>query len=265
MAPHADGLDVVVGAHSARNALPLFVAKGFRAKSFRPPSEGESLSLEWPRESNQREGHPASALSGRPARKVRDSGPGFSNGHPVRAKRRCHPWQRPLRGLSAPPRRCRGAPGRATRILRVLFRRARSRAESLGPGAFALALQPHHRVRATMARCSTGVPCAAVSRGRQAAQRALPRMATPFRAGRSPLEKPGPGSRTCWAGCPTSAKRGGLSLWLSFSLATQRESNSPSEGGRKLLLLELLVPNGVRASRAGALLQLLCPLARTPC
>jgi hypothetical protein len=35
---------------------------------------------------------------------------------------------------------------------------------------------------------------------------------------------------------PASAKRGGLSLWLSFSLATQRESNSAAEGRRKLLL-----------------------------
>jgi hypothetical protein len=35
-----------------RDALALFEARSFRAKSFRPPSEGESLSLEWPRESN---------------------------------------------------------------------------------------------------------------------------------------------------------------------------------------------------------------------
>jgi hypothetical protein len=35
---------------------------------------------------------------------------------------------------------------------------------------------------------------------------------------------------------PASAKRGGLSLWLPFSLATQRESNSGAKGARKLLL-----------------------------
>jgi len=34
---------------------------------------------------------------------------------------------------------------------------------------------------------------------------------------------------------PASAKRGGLSLWLAFSLATQRESNSGADGARKLL------------------------------
>ena len=191
-----------------RDALALFEARSFRAKSFRPPSEGESLSLEWPRESNQREGHPASALSGRPARKVREPGSGFSTGHPALAKRSRHPCRLPLRGLSAPTRRCRGAPGRGTRILRVPFRRAGSRAKPRRLGAFArhlafafsFALQLHHRVRATMARCFAGVPCAAVRRGRQAAQRASPWMDSPFRAGRSPLEKPGPGSRTCRAG-----------------------------------------------------------------
>jgi hypothetical protein len=113
MAPHADGLDVVVGAHPACNAPALFIAMGFRAKSFRPPSEGESLSLEWPRESNQREGHPASAPCGHPVRKVREPGPGFSTGHPALAKRSRHPCRLPLRGLSTPPRRCRGAPGKA--------------------------------------------------------------------------------------------------------------------------------------------------------
>jgi hypothetical protein len=102
--------------------------------------------------------------------------------------------------------------------------------------ALASALSDLHRVRATMARCSTRGPCAAVSRGRQAAKRASAWTPMPFRQDRSPVEKPGPGSRTCRAGCPASAKRGGLSLWLAFSLATQRESNSCAEGARKLLL-----------------------------
>jgi len=51
-----------------------------------------------------------------------------------------------------------------------------------------------------MARCSTRGPCAAVRRGRQAAQRASPWMDSPFRPDRSPVEKPGPDSRTCRAG-----------------------------------------------------------------
>ena len=45
-------------------------------------------------------------------------------------------------------------------------------------------------------------PCAAVRRGRQAAKRESTGMSTPFRQDRSPVEKPGPGSRTCrpWMG-----------------------------------------------------------------
>jgi len=54
---------------------------------------------------------PASMPS--PARKVREPGPGFSTGHPALAKRSRHPCRLPLRSLSSPPRRCRGAPGRA--------------------------------------------------------------------------------------------------------------------------------------------------------
>jgi hypothetical protein len=54
---------------------------------------------------------PASMPS--PARKVRESESGFSTGHPALAKRNRHPCRLPLRGLSTPTRRCRGAPGRA--------------------------------------------------------------------------------------------------------------------------------------------------------
>jgi hypothetical protein len=46
-------------------------------------------------------------------------GPGFSSGPPARAKRRGHPWPRPLRGLivpaSPPPR----GPEEQARILRA--------------------------------------------------------------------------------------------------------------------------------------------------
>ena len=55
----------------------------------------ESLSLARPRESNQREGRPASA----PASQVREPEPGFSTAHPVLTKTRVHPCTRPLRGL----------------------------------------------------------------------------------------------------------------------------------------------------------------------
>jgi len=77
----------------------------------------------------------------------------------------------------------------------------------------ASALSAFHRVRATMARCSTGAPVRRwVGVDRPAGASAW--MPMPFRQDRSPVEKPGPDSRTCRAGCPASAKRGGLSLWL---------------------------------------------------
>ena len=95
-----------------------------------------------------------------------------------------------------------------------------------------------HRVRARMARCSTRGPCAAVSRGRQAAQREPTWMSAPFRQGRMPCRKARPRLTDLPGRSPASAKRGGLSLWLAFSLATQRESNTASAGGRKLFALK---------------------------
>ena len=39
----------------------------------------ESLSLAWPRESNQREGHPDAAVSGHPALRLREAAPGLAD------------------------------------------------------------------------------------------------------------------------------------------------------------------------------------------
>jgi len=77
----------------------------------------------------------------------------------------------------------------------------------------------------------------------------------PFRPDRSPVEKPGPGSRTCrpWMGGKRQA--GWPFSLVTFSLATQRESDSAAAGRRKLLPLMLIALNEARASRASALLQ----------
>ena len=69
----------------------------------------EFLSLCVPKEKGTKEkGHPEASLSGHPALRVREAGPGFSAGPPARSKRRVPPWTRPLRGLivpaSPPPR-----------------------------------------------------------------------------------------------------------------------------------------------------------------
>jgi hypothetical protein len=150
-------------------------------------------------------------------------------------------------GFPPPARRFRGAPGRATRILRVLFRRARSKAgqKRYFVPAVVPAVVPAIASKLLIFSPSAGhdgpllyrVPCAAVRCGRQGPQGNRQGCRFLFVRAGSPVEKPGRTSRTCRAGCPTSAKRGGLSLWLAFSLATQRESNSGAAGARKLLLL----------------------------
>jgi len=59
-----------------------------------------------------------------------------------------------------------------------------------------------------------------------------------FSPGQDALSKsPAPAHGIAAHGWAASGKRGGFSLWLSFSLATQRESNSGANGARKLLLL----------------------------
>jgi hypothetical protein len=63
-----------------------------KGKSFRAPSVPESLSLCVAKEKVTKEkGHPAWRLPGIHARQVCEPGPGFSNGHPARAKRSRRP------------------------------------------------------------------------------------------------------------------------------------------------------------------------------
>jgi hypothetical protein len=71
----------------------------------------------------------------------------------------------------------------------------------------------------------------------------------PFRQHMDVLSKsPAPAHGLAAQGWAASAKRGGLSLWLAFSLATQRESNSASEGGRKLFGSDTRVQKRFRPS-----------------
>jgi hypothetical protein len=108
-----------------------------RARAFRPPAEGESLSLAWPRprlergrtaklarraegrmpgvrESNQREGRPTWRLPGIRQLLLRCSDSGI---HAVACPCEKEPTscRFPLRGLSSPPHRHTGAPGRPAR------------------------------------------------------------------------------------------------------------------------------------------------------
>jgi hypothetical protein len=104
-----------------------------------------------------------------------------------------------------------------------------------------------HRVRATMTRCSTRGPCAAVRCGRQA-RRGIGTMPIPFRQHRDVLSKsPAPahglaGQARAWmpelrqrrSSCPSPAS---AQAGCSFSLSTQRESDSGAGGARKLFAL----------------------------
>jgi len=72
-----------------------------------------TFSLRGQRESNPRERPPRLALSGHPARKVREPGSGFSIGHPARAKRSRRPCRLPLRGLVDPVSPPHRGPGKA--------------------------------------------------------------------------------------------------------------------------------------------------------
>src|SRR6185312_6741986 len=93
-----------------------------------------------------------------------------------------------------------------------------------------------HRVRARMARCSTRGPCAAVSRGRQAAQREPTWMSAPFRQGRMPCRKARPRLTDLPDRMPGKRQAGWPSLLVIFLLATQEKSDSAAAGRRKLLL-----------------------------
>jgi hypothetical protein len=92
----------------------LFVCfRKFRSSFERLPAPELLFSCVAKRKVTQREGHPAAALAGHPARQVREPWPGFSAGLPARSKRHRPPWRCPLRGLvvhgSPPPR----GPGKA--------------------------------------------------------------------------------------------------------------------------------------------------------
>src|SRR5665213_3583674 len=85
-----------------------------------------------------------------------------------------------------------------------------------------------------MARCSTRGPCAAVSRGRQAAKRE----STPFRQHKDVLSKsPAPAHGLAAHGWAASAQRGGLLFWLLFSWPRKRQVTRAPQAHETLLVL----------------------------
>ena len=98
------------------------------AKGFHSPSASELLSLAWPRESNQREGHPKAVVSGLLSSDFATGLRGFADSTSV-----C--WQRTGRDPSRPP--CGpflrpAATAYGTLVARILRARAKSNVKSVG-------------------------------------------------------------------------------------------------------------------------------------
>jgi hypothetical protein len=80
-----------------------------RARAFVLLAEGELLSLAWPRESNQREGHPAYSLSGHPCPESPRSGSGVCRqGNLPRRQTGLHPCKPPCGLILHPPAAAEG-------------------------------------------------------------------------------------------------------------------------------------------------------------
>jgi hypothetical protein len=146
----------------------------------------------------------------------------------------------PCGAFPPPTRRAIGAPGRAARSQRALFRRTRSKAGAGAKPRQSDAL-PWPLLFSFITECwpgwpaaLPGVPCAAVSRGRQAAQRASPGTDSPFRAGTMPARKARPRLTDLLGRMPNKRQAGCSFSLVTFSLSTQRESNSRANGARKL-------------------------------
>ncbi len=164
---------------------------------------------------------------------------GLSTGHPALATNWFASMRTTLRAFPPPARRCRGDLKSSAHPARTFQKSqigARAKPQQIDALLWLLLFSYITGCGPGWPAAPPGVPCAAVSRGRQAAQRASAGMPMPFRPDRSPVEKPGPDSRTCrpWMG---GKRQAGYSFSLvTFSLSTQRESDSGAIGARKLLL-----------------------------
>jgi hypothetical protein len=179
-----------------------------QVQSDRSPSATESLfSCVAKRKVTKREGHPAYALSG-----LRATAPALPQlGHPcprlpgksavgLRGLSTAHPVLTPnwpaslpatLRAFPPPARRFRGAPAEQRAILARTFQKYQINSTATAERRFALAV-----AFSFITECGPrwpaalpGVPCAAVRRGRQAAQRASTGMSMPFRQHMDVLSK----------------------------------------------------------------------------
>ena len=193
---------------------------GFRApaalNSFRAPAAPESLSLACPRESNQRERHPAWRFSPARGRKDRAAWLGFSTARPYADEK----------GSAS----CRSPCGPGSHAALA----------AQGRGSVASQHAGDRRFGGTdcASRSTTlliWVPCAAVRRGRQAAPAGVDMDVDAFSSGQESGRKARPRLTDLPGGTPGKRQAGWLLFWLLFSGHAEK-SDSGAAGARKLLL-----------------------------
>ncbi len=181
-------------------------------------------------EVTKRKRHPDGAPSGHPALRVRGRVPGFFDGTPVPAKN----WPASLRAILSdfppPARRAIGAPGKAARSKRALFKRATA-PQVCGTTAFARALALASG--AHDARLLFRGPSAAVSRGRQGRAAGIAMEGDAFSTGQEARPK-SPATAHGLAGqdARRASPRGALSLWL-LSLWARKEKVARAPAGAR--------------------------------
>ena len=212
-----------------------------QSKSFRLPAAAESLSLCVAKEKVTKEkGHPACAPCGHPVRKVRVRATGFVDRASCPDAKLVRIHANHPAGFPSPARRYRGAPGRAADHPGPHFSERPDQGQSCGEpvlcsGFCFSASSPSAGQDGPLLYRG---PCAAVSRGRQAAQRESTGMSTPFRQGRMPCRKARPRLTDLPGRMPGKRQAGWPSLLVTFLLATQEKSDSVAEGDRPLLALK---------------------------
>jgi hypothetical protein len=216
-----------------------FQGTSFQSRSFRLPAAAEVLLFCLSkREVPKRKRPPAWRLPPIHGRQVRESGPGFSSGLlPARkgvaipGNARCAACRPRLTAAQGTPGRAAGHPGPHS----VMKLKSNGHSKAALCCGFAPALDLALLKSARWERAALPV---AHPRTRRAGEGMDARVEA---------------TQGVVARCPQGAPSGWPFSWVTFSLATQRESDSVAEGDRPLLILNAAK---ARASRTSALLQL---------
>ena len=254
-----------VGARSRAmlSLVSAFGAESFQSKSFRLPAAAEGLLFCLSkREVPKRKRPPAwrlpDILSGKSVSRGRAFRAGVvpaRKGESIHGLTRCAACRPRLTAAQGTPGKAAGHPGPHS-VIKLTSRNHGKASLSRG---FAPVLDLALLRSARWERAALpGAPMARrVGGGKPAGWPA--RMPASLSSGQDALStNPVAHPRTRRAGCPQGAPSGWPFSWVTFSLATQRESNSAAAGRRKLFAPKHFALNAARAraSRTSALLQL---------